>query len=368
MNPHMIQFGTQLFGRVVNSRGEPIDGKGPVADTISVPLIDLSQATATPSRANQLFETGIKPFDLLSPLARGGINALFADPGAGLQVNIEEITRSMLAHHAKGAMICLEMDESTYETNELTQIIHEGGLDDNAIVVFEQAGSSGEVALNVVQAGLTIAAHLHALGYEVLLAADQRISETGMLARIDAVRPIAAQQDITIMLQGLLETYHRYQGDGTLGKLDAHAVFNRALFRRRLYPAIEPLQMASRLLDEGIAGQEHVRVAQEVHQLLRRYYELHEIVDTQGESVLSSLPAGDQQVYRRGQRVEYFLTQPYVVAEAYTDIPGEYVRVADTLRGFEQLLAGQYDDLPVQAFWMVGAIDQAAAKGKAMKG
>lgn len=182
---------------------------------------------------------------------------------------------------------------------------------------------------------------------------------------IESVWP-AAQQETTT-LQGLLATYDHFQDDSTLGKLDAYAVFNRALFQRRLYPALEPMHMASRLLDEGTVGQEHVCIAQQVRQLLRRYYELRKTVESPGESALANLPAGDQQVYRRGQRVENFLTQPYVVAEAYTDIPGEHVRLADTLRGFEQLLTGQYDDLPVQAFWMVGTFNQANEKSKAMK-
>jgi F-type H+/Na+-transporting ATPase subunit beta len=176
---------------------------------------------------------------------------------------------------------------------------------------------------------------------------------------LDTLTTIAAQQAITSILLGTGADYARYQQNGALNKLDAHLLYNRELFKRQIYPAVDPLQSGSRLLDEGLVSPAHTRVAQQTRQLLQRYYELREVVQAKGDETLS---AEDRQVFRRGQRVEQFLTQPFVVAEPYTDIPGEYVTLDDTIRGFEALLSGQYDDVPEKSFWMVGTIEQALAK------
>jgi F-type H+/Na+-transporting ATPase subunit beta len=359
---NMISVSTHLLGRVVDSRGEPIDGKGPVADAMLLPLSGLSTEAGKQFTANQVFETGIKVLDLLAPTARGGISGLFADPGVGKLVTVEEIMHSIVARSKQSVMICLGMGENVYETSELMDAVREGGIESNVVMVFEQVADSPEIPGRVLQAGLTIAGHFREKGYEVLLVADKYMTEKGVLAEVDSFKPLAEEGAIATILQGSIDDYRRYEKDGLLHKVNAHAVYNRDLFKRQIYPAVDPLQSGSRLLDEGLVTPEHERVAHQVRQLLRRYDELRDVVEVKGDAGLS---AEDQRVFRRGQRIEQYLTQPYVVAEPFTDIPGEYVRLEDTIRSFQALLDGAYDDVPEKAFWMVGDIDQAIAKGKA---
>jgi F-type H+/Na+-transporting ATPase subunit beta len=357
---NMIPAGASLLGRVINGKGEPIDGKGPLADTTPIPLVSLTAGTGKQPGAQKMFETGIKVIDLLAPMTDGGVNALFADMGLGKQVIVEEIMQHTTSHKSKSAMICLSMDESSYQTGELMEAIREGGLESHMVMVFEQATNSPAVAQRVVQVGLTVATHFQAQGYTTLLVADGQVTARGELVGLDAFSRKVAQQAVTTILLGTGDDYTRYQQNGALNKLDSYLVCNRELFKRRIYPAIDPLQSASRLLAEGLVAPEHRRVAQQVRELLQRYYELRKLVEAQGEN---SLPAEDRQTFRRGQRVEQFLTQPFVVAEPYTDIPGEYVSLAETIQSFEALLSGRYDDVPEQNFWMVGTIEQALAKG-----
>lgn len=359
---NMISVSTHLLGRVVNSAGEPIDGKGAIADATLVPLDRLSTEAGRQFTAKQVFETGIKVIDLLAPMARGGISGLFADPGVGKLVTVEEIMHSIIARNKQSVMICLGMGENAYEASELMDAVREGGIESNIVMVFEQVADSPEIPRRVLQAGLTIAGRFREKGYEVVLVADKYMSEKGVLLEMGAFKPLAAERAIATILQGSIDNYKRYEKDGSLHEVDAHAVYNRELFKRKIYPAIDPLLSGSRLLDEGLVAPEHARVAQQVRQLLGRYYELRDVVELKGDAGLS---AEDQQVFRRGQRVEQFLTQPYVVAESFTDIPGEYVRLEDTIRSFQALLDGRYDDVPEKAFWMVGDIEQALVKGKA---
>ena len=359
---NMISVSTHLLGRVINSKGVPIDGKGPIAEATPVPLDSLTTGAGKQFTANQLFATWIKVIDLLAPMARGGISGLFADPGVGKLVTVEEIMHSIIARNKQSVMICLGMGENMYETSELMDAVREGAIEPNIVMVFEQAADAPEVPRRVLQAGLTIAGHFREKGYEILLVADKYMSFKGVMAEVDDFKPLAAERATATILQGSLDDYKRYENNGSLHKLDAHAVYNRDLFKRRIYPAIDPLLSGSRLLTEGLVAPEHARVAQQVRQLLRRYYELRHVVEVKGDDGLS---AEDQQVFRRGQRVEQFLTQPYVVAEPFTDIPGEYVRLEDTIRSFQALLDGRYDNVPEAAFWMVGDIEQALAKDKA---
>jgi F0F1-type ATP synthase beta subunit len=228
------------------------------------------------------------------------------------------------------------------------------------VMVFDQVVDSPAAARRLAQVGLTIAAHFQARGYATLLVADKQVTMRGELVNLDALSQKAAQHSITTFLLSSSDSHAYYRQNGLLAKLDAHLLYNRELFKRRIYPAIDPLQSGSRLLDEGLVAPSHLRVAQQVRQLLQRYYELRKTVEAQGGD---SLSAEDRQTFRRGQRIEQFLTQPFVVAEPYTDIPGEYVSLAETIKSFEALLSGQFDDVPEQHFWMVGTIEQALAKG-----
>ncbi len=355
----MIPAGSSLLGRVINSKGAPVDGKGPLADTTLISLLGLTAETGKRRKANRMFEIGIKVIDLLAPMAEGGMNGLFADTGLGKQVITEEIAQHIRSHYSQCALVCLSMDESSYETSELMQVIHEGGLESNMVMVFEQAATS-VTAQQMIQAGITIAAHFQAQGYTALLIADGQVTKHSASTGLDAFKIPAAQQTVTTLLLGTGDDYSRYQHSGLLDIFDGYILCNRELSKRRIYPAIDPLQSGSRLLDEGLVSPAYRSVVQQVRQLLERYYELRKLVDTRGED---DLAAEDQQTFKRGQRVEQFLTQPFVVAEPYTDIPGEYVSLDETIRDFEALLSDQHNDVPEQQFWMVGTIEQALAKG-----
>ena len=356
----MIPVGTSLLGRVINSKGEPIDGKGPLVGTTPASLVSLTMGTGEQQSANKMLETGIKVIDLLAPMAYGGVSGILADPGVGQQVIVEEIMQHVTSRNSKSAMICLSMDESSYETGELMTTILEGSFESHTVTVFEQTTDAPAVVQQIVQVGLTVAAHFQAQGYTTLLVADRQVTTHGELAGMNTLKAVAAKQAVTTILLGSGDDYTRYRQNGVLNKLDEYLFCNRELFKRRIYPAIDPLQSGSRLLDEGLVSPAHRHVAQQTRQLLQRYYELRGTVETQGESGLST---ENRQAFRRGQRVEQFLTQPFVIAEPYTDIPGEYVTLDDTVRSFEALLSGQYDDVPEQHFWMVGTIEQALAKG-----
>jgi F-type H+/Na+-transporting ATPase subunit beta len=356
----MISVGTSLLGRIINSKGQPVDGKGPLTGTTLLSLVSLTPGTEKQPGANKMFETGIKVIDLLAPMAHGGTSSIFAGTGVGKQVILEEIMQHTTSRNSKSVMICLSMEESSYETSELMEVIHEGGLESHMVMIFEQVVNSPSVAQRVVQVGLTVAVHFQAQGYTTLLLIDEQVTTHGELVGLDAFSRKVAQQAVATILLGTGDDYTRYQQNDVLSKLDEYLFCNRELFKRRIYPAIDPLQSASRLLDEGLVSPNHKRVAQQTRQLLQRYYELRATIETHGES---GLPSEDLQVFRRGQRVEQFLTQPFVVAEPYTDIPGEYVSLEDTIRNFEELLSGQYDDVPEKSFWMVGTIEQAITKG-----
>ena len=355
----MIPAGASLLGRVINSKGEPVDGKEPLADTTPIPLVSFMPGTGKQATANRMFETGIKVIDLLAPIAYGGVSEIFAEAGIGQQVIVEEIIQHITSRNSKSVAICLSMDESSFETGELMQVIHEGGLESHMVMVFEQAATC-EAAQRVVQAGLTLAAHFQGQGYTTLMVADKQVTAHGKLTGSDAIKTLTAQHTVTTLLLGTGNDYMQCQQNGSLNRLDSYLVLNRELFKRRIYPAIDPVQSGSRLLAEGLVASEHRRVAQQVRQLLQRYYELRKAVEARGES---SLSGEDRQAFRRGQRIEQFLTQPFVVAEPYTDRPGEYVSLDETIKSFEALLSGQYDDMPAQNFWMAGTIEQALAKG-----
>lgn len=355
----MIPAGPSLLGRIINSKGAPVDGKGSLAGTTLVFLVSLAPGMGKQRTANRMLETGIKVIDLLAPMVEGGVNGLFAEAGIGQQVIVEEIAQHIRSPHGTCALVCLSMDESSYETSELMHVIHEGGLESYMVMVFEQAAAL-ETAQRVVQTGITIAAHFQNQGFTTLMIADRQLMTPCEQIGLDAFKTRAAQQAVTTLLLGTGDDYRRYQQSGLLNTFDEYILCNRELFKRRIYPAIDPRQSGSHLLNEGPVSPTHRNVAQQVRQLLERYYELRKFVEARGEDGLS---AEDRQTFRRGQRVEQFLTQPFVVAEPYTDIPGEYISLNETIRNFEALLSGQYDDVPEQNFWMVGTIEQALAKG-----
>jgi F0F1-type ATP synthase beta subunit len=307
MNNNTTSFpvGTHIFGRVLNANGEPIDKKGLLIDvqyvSLHSPALVIADTTAIKGEvlADQIQETGLKVIDLLAPLPRGGVVGIFGNAGTGKLVVTEELMHNLIARH-NGYIVCLSMDESSYEVGELMDLIRQGEFEDRAVMIFEQSTDSLEVRQKMILAGLTIAEHFQKQGYKALLVLDKNMT------------------------------------------------------------AIDRISSKSRLLNSEAAGYEHVQVAEQIREILLRYAELETLE-------LQDLSDANKQVLRRAQRIQKFFTQPFFVAEAYTDIPGEYVKIAETVSGFKDLLAGRYDDLPEQAFYFVGRIDEAIEKAKTME-
>lgn len=358
-NTISIPVGAPILGRVLNASGEPIDKKGPISSATSrLPLNKMASAGEAQSSLNQMFETGIKVIDLLAPISRGGISGLFAGIGLGKLVVMEELMHNMIAYHS-GYIVCLGMDASSYEASELKDPLREAEFEDKMVMIFEQMTDSPEIGQRIMQTGLTIAAHFRDPGHEVMLVADRNVATRGNPTNIDALRNILREKAITtIILAGEPDKSLQAAESSLLSDLDARILFSAELPKQNLWPAIDRLSSSSRLLDNGLLSAEHAQVARQVKQILQRYAQLQKATDVQG------LSAEDSQVVKRAQRIQWFLTQPFFVAEAYTDIPGEYVKVEDTIQGFKELLEGLYDDVPVEAFWFVGTVDQALARAQ----
>jgi F-type H+/Na+-transporting ATPase subunit beta len=356
--------GTQILGRVLNSNGEPIDKKGPLVDVQYAPLyspalvIADTEANKGEVLAGQIQETGIKVIDLLAPLPRGGVVGVFGNAGTGKLVVTEELIHNLSARH-NGYIVCLSMDESSYEVGELMDLIREGEFEDRAVMIFEQMTDSLEVRQRMIWAGFTIVEHFQQQGYKVLLVLEKNMTaiDGKAIIQIGELRQMLEKTEITAIMLGAEEDTKKIQVGNMPGDLDCQIVLTRKMADQSLWPAIDRFSSKSRLLNSEAAGYEHVQVAEQIREILLRYTEF----ETLEQQELSDT---DKQVLRRAQRIQKFLTQPFFVAEAYTDIPGEYVEIAETVSGFKDLLAGRYDDLPEQAFYFVGRIDEAIEKAK----
>jgi F-type H+/Na+-transporting ATPase subunit beta len=355
-------IGTQILGRVLNAKGEPIDNKGPL-DAQRAPLYNPTleivgiEANKGKTPGNQILETGIKVIDLLAPLPRGGVIGMFGNAGTGKLVVTEELMHNLINKH-NGYVICLSMGESTYKVGELMDLIREGELEDKVVMIFEQLKASPEIREKMIWAGLTIAEHSQQQGYKTLLVLDKQMVATEGQARIQIgeMRRMLAEKEITAIFLGTEEDSRQFQVGDMPDDLDGQIVLTRNIADQSLWPAVDRLLSNSRLLTNEVVGFEHVQLALKVREILRQYADL-ETLERQ------ELSDANTQALRRAQRIQKFFTQPFFVAEAYTDIPGEYVKVEETVRGFKELLAGRYDDLPEQAFYFVGGIDEAVAKG-----
>lgn len=360
-------IGTQILGRVLNANGEPIDKKGPLVATQYVPLyspalvIAKTEADKGEVLAGQIQETGIKVIDLLAPLPRGGVVGIFGNAGTGKLVVTEELIHNFIARY-NGYVVCLSMDESSYEVGELMDLIREGEFEDKAVMIFEQTTASLEVRQRMIRAGLTIAEHFQQQGHKPLLFLDKNTTAIDGQAKIQIgeLRQMLEETEITAILLGAEEDTKKIRVGEMPGDLDCQIVLTRKMADQSLWPAIDRISSKSRLLNSEAVGYEHVQVAEQIREILLRFAEL----ETLEQQELSD---ADKQILRRAQRIQKFFTQPFFVAEAYTDIPGEFIKVAETVGGFKDLLAGRYDDLPEQAFYFVGRIDEAIEKAKSNK-
>ncbi len=350
-NSITIPVGRQILGRVVNSRGDVIDGREPITGSARLPLLSL---ISEQQQAPQMLETGIKVVDLLAPIRRGGVIGLFGAEGVGEQVLVEELMYVVITHY-HGYVVCLSMDENSYELSELMDPIKELGMRNRIAMVFEPLSNTPETCLRVVRAGLTIASEIRARGHEVLMVADYNLSTHGNLAGMSELKRVAREKGITTLLLQANDEFAQRQQNHTQDRLDGHIVFSHDLARQNLWPAIDRLRSNSHLLESSAVSSEHAQVAHHVRTLLQRAQEL------QGQQNVSP---EDQLVIRRAANIQQFFTQPFFIAEPFTEIPAEYVSIANTIKDFKELLEGRYDDLPEQAFSFTGTIDQVLARNK----
>ena len=385
--PISVPVGEEVLGRLFDVLGNPIDGK-PALDGDRWPIHRDPPSFEQQSVAEEQFETGIKPIDLLAPFPQGGKIGLFGGAGVGKTVLIMELIRNVGSEH-KGVSVFGGVGERTREGNDLWRAMHESGVIDQTCLVFGQMSEPPGARLRVGLAALTMAEWFRdQRGQDVLLFIDNifRFVQAGqevsaLLGRMPsavgyqptlATEMGALQERITSTHDGSItsvqaiyvpaDAYTDPAPATTFAHLDASVALSRELFEQAIYPAVDPLNSTSRLLDPRTVGERHPQVARGVQELLQRYKDLRDIIAILGMEELSE---EDRQAVGRARRIQQFLTQPMFVAEIFTNMPGAYVSVEDTVSGFEEILAGNYDDLPEDAFRMVATIADAKQKADA---
>ncbi|HJT57358.1 MAG TPA: hypothetical protein VJ761_12735 [Ktedonobacteraceae bacterium] len=354
MNDHsMISDVEHLLGRIINSQGEPIDGHEALSSPARLPLYDVTTGeTRAQGSPISLFEMGIKVIDLLAPVPRGGIIAMRSVPGVGKVVVQQEMLHNLTTRY-DGYAVGIGMDESSYDASELMAPFEALPNKQKMVLVFEQMSDSPQVLQRLIRVGLTIAIELRTQGHEAMLVVDKNVIAKADSSILNALKRLTQEQGlITLFLTPEEEGVQHDAENDALKLLDTRIVFSRELAKQNIWPAIDRIASSSRLLEDELVSEEHRQVARQVRELLQNYASSPDAV------------AEDQQMGKRVQCLQQFLTQPFFVAEAFTDIPGEFVPLADTLRGCKELLERRYDDVPVEAFNFVGAIEQAIAKAK----
>ncbi len=388
--PITVPVGENVLGRLFNVVGDPIDGKGPVPDdTPRLPLHRNPPDHEEQVTSDQLLETGIKVMDLICPFARGGKLGLFGGAGVGKTVVLKELINNVASGHG-GYSVFAGVGERTREGNDLMLEMIEADVIDKTAMVFGQMNEPPGARQRVALTGLTMAENFRdEHGQDVLLFIDNIFrfilagaEVSALLGRMPSAvgyQPTLAtemgglQERITTTQKGSITSVQAiyvpaddYTDPGVVtafSHLDGRIVLDRALADQVLYPAVDPLASSSRILDPRVVGDEHYQVAQQVQQILQRYRDLREIIAILGIDELSD---EDRLVVARARRIQLFLTQPFTVGEVFTGVPGEYVNTEDTVRGFKELVEGVHDDLPEQAFYLVGKIEQAVEKAKTM--
>jgi F-type H+-transporting ATPase subunit beta len=346
-NSSTLSAAETLLGRYIDSTGAPIDG-GPA---LAQPLPDLRAQVAAGAVPPRQLESGIKVVDLYAPLLRGGIFSLVAGAGVGKTVLMEELVQRVATRQG-GCAVLASLDDDGFTKNDVIAEFRSSGVERYVAAVLGQRDEPAGNVERVGLLGLALAEDLCRHGREVLLFLDELVVTPATVDRLLA-RQHGATAALTILILQHKTPAERAPA-GALGTLlrdgDGRIVFNRALGQQNIWPAIDPLQSSSRLLSERLVSAEHMRVAGEARELLRRT----DVVGGAGEA--------NDPLHGRARRILFFQAQPFVVAEPYTAVPGEYVPLADTIRGFGELVAGKHDTLPEDAIRFVGAIEQALAK------
>ncbi|MDE3096087.1 MAG: F0F1 ATP synthase subunit beta [Chloroflexota bacterium] len=387
--PITVPVGPGTLGRLFNVLGKPLDKRGDVADEHRASIHRKAPSFEEQETQVQVLETGIKVVDLIAPLVRGGKVGLFGGAGVGKTVLIKELIRNIAAEHS-GISVFTGVGERSREGNDLWVEMEESGVLDKTVLVFGQMNEPPGVRLRVGLTGLTMAEYFRdESGQDVLLFIDNiyRYTLAGMevsalLGRMPSAvgyQPTLAtemgelEERITTTKKGSITSFQAiyvpaddYTDPGvatTFGHLDAVVALDRGIFEKAIYPAMDPLSSFSRILDPNIVGQEHFDVARGVQRVLQRYKDLQDIIAILGVEELSD---DDKQTVARARRIERFLGQAMYMGEVFTGIPGQYVPVRETVRGFKEILEGKHDTLPEQAFVNVGTIDQATEKAQKM--
>ena len=386
--PITVPVGEQVLGRLLNEIGDPIDGKEPfAADAKRLPIHNDAPPHEDQVTSDDMLETGIKVMDLICPFARGGKLGLFGGAGVGKTVILTELINNVASSHG-GYSVFAGVGERTREGTDLLMELEESGVIDKTAMVFGQMNEPPGARQRIALTGLTIAENFREdQGQDVLFFVDNIFrfilagaEVSALLGRMPsavgyqptlATEMGALQERITTTKNGSITSVQAiyvpaddYTDPGVVtafSHLDGRIVLERSLADQGLYPAVDPLASSSRILDPRIVGDEHYNVAQQVQQVLQRYNDLREIIAILGIDELSD---EDKLVVARARRIQLFLTQPFTVGEGFTGVPGEYVKIEDTVRSFKGLVEGEYDDLPEQAFYLVGPIEQAVEKAK----
>ena len=388
--PITVPVGVEVLGRLINVTGDPIDNLGPIETEKRLPIHRPAPPLVDLTTSDEILETGIKVVDLIAPVVRGGKVGLFGGAGVGKTVLLTELIHNVATEHG-GYSVFAGVGERTREGNDLWLEMQESGVAEKTALVFGQMNEPPGARQRVGLTGLTIAEYFRDdHGQDVLLFIDNIFrfilagSEvSALLGRMPSAvgyQPTLStemgelQERITSTTKGSITSVQAiyvpaddYTDPGVVtafAHLDARMVLDRALFEQAIYPAMDPLASSSRILDPLVVGEEHYQVARDVQQILQRYRDLREIIAILGIDELSD---EDRLVVARARRIQLFLTQPFSVAEVFTGLPGEYVRREDTVKGFTDLVAGKYDDVPEEAFRLVGPIEDALEKAKSME-
>ena len=387
--PITVPVGHQNLGRMFNVLGEPIDGLGPVPATQFLPIHRAPPSLQDQEPRTQILETGIKVVDLLAPYSRGGKIGLFGGAGVGKTVLIMELIHNIATEHG-GLSVFAGVGERTREGNDLYREMQESKVLEKAILIFGQMNEPPGARLRVALTAMTMAENFRdETGQEVLLFIDNifRYAQAGqevstLLGRIPSAvgyQPTLAseigelEERITSTRRGAITSVQAIYVPAddltdpvpstVFSHLDATTVLSRAISEQGIYPAVDPLDSTSKILSREVLGDDHYTVARGVQQILQKYKELQDIIAILGVEELSN---EDKLTVARARKIQRFLSQPFFVTETYLNTPGRYVTLAETIRGFKEILDGKHDDLPEQAFFMAGSIEDVLKKAKTL--
>ncbi len=383
--PIKVPVGQKTLGRIMDVLGDPVDEQGAIGEKERWAIHRSAPVFADQATSTEILETGIKVIDLIMPIVKGGKVGLFGGAGVGKTVTLMELIRNIAVEHS-GFSVFAGVGERTREGNDFYHEMQEGGVLDKVALVYGQMNEPPGNRLRVALTGLTMAEFFREEGRDVLLFVDNIYRYTlagtevsALLGRMPSAvgyQPTLAeemgvlQERITSTKTGSITSFQAVYVPAddltdpspatTFAHLDATLVLSRQVAELGIYPAVDPLDSTSRILDPNVIGQEHYDTARAVQGTLQRYKELKDIIAILG---MDELAEDDKLVVSRARKIQRFLSQPFFVAEVFTGAPGKYVSLKDTIAGFKAIVAGEYDHLPEQAFYMVGTIDEAEAKG-----